>query len=173
MLEDLRQKIRDIPDFPKKGIVFKDITTLIKDGAAFHDVIDYFYEQFKSAKIDYVVAIESRGYIFGAPLAYKLGAGLVIARKPGKLPAAVERVEYALEYGTDALEIHRDAIEKGKRVLVVDDLLATGGTVCAACELVEKVGGIVAAAAFMIELKDLNGAARLPAQAEVFSMFSF
>lgn len=173
MLEDLQKKIRAIPDFPKKGIIFRDITTLIKDGSAFHEVIDLFYEQFKADQIDYVVAIESRGYIFGAPLAYKLGAGLVIVRKPGKLPAKVERVEYALEYGTDALEIHQDAIEKGKRVLVIDDLLATGGTVCAACRLVEKVGGIVAAAAFMIELKELAGAAKLPAQTRLFSLFRY
>lgn len=173
MIEELQNKIRDIPDFPKKGIVFKDITTLIKDGVAFQQVIDYFYEQFKNEQIDYVAAIESRGYIFGAPLAYKLGAGLVIIRKPGKLPAAVEKIEYDLEYGTDALEIHKDAIEAGKRVLVIDDLLATGGTVCAACQLLEKVGANVVAIAFMIELKDLNGALKLPRNAKLFSLFAY
>lgn len=173
MIEELQKKIRDIPDFPKKGIIFKDITTLIKDGATFQKVIDYFYEQFKNERIDYVAAIESRGYIFGAPLAYKLGAGLVIIRKPGKLPAAVEKIEYDLEYGTDALEIHKDAVEAGKRVLVIDDLLATGGTVCAACKLLEKVGADVVAAAFMIELKDLNGALKLPQNAKLFSLFSY
>lgn len=173
MIEELQKKIRDIPDFPKKGIIFKDITTLIRDGAAFQKVIDYFYEQFKNERIDYVAAIESRGYIFGAPLAYKLGAGLVIIRKPGKLPAAVEKIEYDLEYGTDALEIHKDAVEAGKRVLVIDDLLATGGTVCAACKLLEKVGADVVAAAFMIELKDLNGALKLPQNAKLFSLFSY
>lgn len=173
MIEELQKKIRDIPDFPKKGIVFKDITTLIKDGAAFQKVIDCFYEQFKNERIDYVAAIESRGYIFGAPLAYKLGAGLVIIRKPGKLPAAVEKIEYDLEYGTDALEIHKDAVEAGKRVLVIDDLLATGGTVCAACQLLEKVGADVVAAAFMIELKDLNGALKLPDKAKLFSLFCY
>lgn len=173
MINYLQSKIRNIPDFPKKGIVFRDITTLIKNGRAFGEVIDYFYEKFKDKKIDYVVAIESRGYIFGAPLAYKLGAGLIIARKPGKLPAAVERVEYALEYGTDALEIHKDAIEKGKRVLIIDDLLATGGTVCAACQLVENIGGKIVAAAFMIELKDLAGASKLPAHIEIFSLLSY
>lgn len=173
MLNYLQSKIRNIPDFPKKGIIFRDITTLIKDSRAFGEVIDYFYEKFKDKKIDYVVAIESRGYIFGAPLAYKLGAGLIIARKPGKLPAAVERVEYALEYGTDALEIHKDAIEKGKRVLIIDDLLATGGTVSAACQLVENIGGKIVAAAFMIELKDLAGASRLPPHIEVFSLLSY
>lgn len=173
MLAEIQQKIRDIPDFPKKGIIFRDITTLIKDATAFHQVIDHFYEQFRNDKIDYVVAIESRGYIFGAPLAYKLGAGLVIVRKPGKLPAEVERVEYALEYGFDALEIHKDAIEAGKRCLVIDDLLATGGTVGAAYQLVEKVGGVVVATAFMIELKDLNGAKKLAHNTKIYSMFSY
>lgn len=173
MLEQLQQKIRDVPDFPKKGIIFKDITTLIKDPVAFHQVIDHFYEQFKNDQVDYVVAIESRGYLFGAPLAYKLNAGLVIVRKPGKLPSEVERVEYALEYGSDALEIHKDAIDTGKRCLVIDDLLATGGTVNAACQLVEKVGGQIVATAFMIELKDLDGAKKLPSNAKLYSMFSY
>lgn len=173
MLERLQNKIRSIPDFPKKGIIFKDITTLLKDAEAFREVIDVFYEQFKGQGIDYVAAVESRGYLFGAPLAYKLGAGLVIIRKPGKLPAAVERIEYDLEYGTDALEIHKDSVEPGKKVLVIDDLLATGGTVSAACRLVKKVGGTVAAAAFMIELQDLGGRSKLPVSVTCYSMFRY
>lgn len=170
---DLKAKIRNIPDFPQKGIMFRDITTLIKDKDAYQQVINDFYEVFKNDKIDYVAAIESRGYLVGAPLAYKLGAGLIIIRKPGKLPADVEKVEYALEYGTDALEIHKDAIEKGKRVLIIDDLLATGGTIGAACQLVEKVGGEIASIAFMIELEALNGRAKLPSKSKIFSMFSY
>lgn len=170
---DLKAKIRNIPDFPKPGIMFRDITTLIKDKLAFQQVVDDFYNEFKDDKIDYVAAIESRGYILGAPLAYKLGAGLIIVRKPGKLPAEVERVEYALEYGHDALEIHKDAIEKGKRVLIIDDLLATGGTVSAACQLVKKVGGEITAIAFMIELEGLGGREKLSNDARIFSMFSY
>lgn len=170
---DLKTKIRNVPDFPKPGIMFRDITTLIKDKDAYQQVIDDFYEVFKDDKIDYVAAIESRGYLVGAPLAYKLGAGLIIIRKPGKLPADVEKVEYALEYGTDALEIHKDAIEKGKRVLIIDDLLATGGTIGAACQLVEKVGGEIVSIAFMIELEALNGRAKLPQKSKIFSMFSY
>ncbi len=167
---DLTQKIRVIPDFPKKGIMYQDITTLLKDGEAFGEVINAFYEKFKSAGIDYVAAIESRGYLFGAPLAYKLGCGLVIVRKPGKLPAAVERIEYDLEYGTDVLEIHKDAVESGKKVLVIDDLLATGGTAAAACRLIEKIGGKVCAAAFLIELEDLNGRQKFASGTEIFSL---
>lgn len=170
---DLKAKIRNIPDFPKPGIMFRDITTLLKDKEAYQQVINDFYEVFKNDNIDYVAAIESRGYLIGAPLAYKLDAGLILIRKPGKLPADVEKVEYALEYGTDALEIHKDAIEKGKRVLIIDDLLATGGTIAAACQLVEKVGGKIASVAFMIELKDLNGRVKLPADSKIFSMFSY
>ncbi len=172
MLDHLQKKIRNIPDFPKKGILFKDITTLLKDAEAYREVIDIFHEQFKDKHIDYVAAIESRGYLFGAPLAYKLGAGLVIVRKPGKLPAEVERVEYALEYGTDALEIHKDAIESGKNVLIIDDLLATGGTVGAACTLIEKIGGKVAGTAFMIELSALGGREKMP-NIPCYSMFKF
>lgn len=167
---DIQKYIRIIPDFPKKGIMFQDITTLLKNPEAFRHTIDLFYEHFKNAQIDYVAAIESRGYLFGAPLAYKLGCGLVIIRKPGKLPAEVERIEYDLEYGTDVLEIHKDAIEKGKRVLVIDDLLATGGTVAAACRLVEKIGGKAVAAAFVIELDSLGGKNRIDAATEVFSL---
>lgn len=145
---NLKDYIRNIPDFPKPGIIFRDITTALKKPNVFRQIIDEIYFNFKDENIDYIAAIESRGYLFGAPLAYKLGAGLVIIRKPGKLPSKVERIEYELEYGTDSLEIHQDAVEPGKRVLVVDDLLATGGTICAACKLIEKIGGIVAGTAF-------------------------
>ena len=149
---NLKDYIRNIPDFPKPGIIFRDITTALKKPDVFRQIIDEIYFNFKDENIDYIAAIESRGYLFGAPLAYKLGAGLVIIRKPGKLPSKVERIEYELEYGTDSLEIHQDAVEPGKRVLVVDDLLATGGTIYAACKLIEKIGGIVAGTAFLIEL---------------------
>lgn len=167
---NIQKFIRIIPDFPKKGIMFQDITTLLKNPEAFQHTIDLFFDHFKNSQIDYVAAIESRGYLFGAPLAYKLGCGLVIIRKPGKLPAEVERIEYDLEYGTDTLEIHKDAIEAGKRVLVIDDLLATGGTVSAACRLVEKIGGKAVAAAFVIELDALGGRQRIDAATEVFTL---
>lgn len=169
---DLQKKIRVIPDFPKKGIMFQDITTLLKNAEAFRETIDRFYAKFCEYGIDYVAAIESRGYLLGAPLAYKLGCGLAIVRKPGKLPADVERIEYALEYGVDVLEIHKDTIEPGKKVLVVDDLLATGGTISAACQLIERVGGKVVSAAFLIELKDLHGKNKLPENIECFSLLT-
>ncbi len=167
---DLIKKIRNVPDFPKKGILFRDITTLLKDGEAFKQVVDLFYEKFKGRGIDYIAVIESRGYLFGAPLAYKLGCGLVIVRKPGKLPAAVERIEYNLEYGKNVLEIHKDAIETGRKVLVVDDLLATGGTAAAACRLIERIGGKVCFVAFLLELTALKGRALFPSETEVFSL---
>lgn len=173
MLEEAKQKIRNISDFPKKGIEFKDITPLLKDAKAFHDVIDAFVQKFTSEHIDYVVAIESRGYLLGAPLAYKLGAGLVVVRKPGKLPAEVEQVEYDLEYGTDSLEIHKDAIEAGKRVLIIDDLLATGGTVHATSELIKRLGGKIVAMAFLIELTKLQGRKKLSSIADVHALFTY
>ena len=163
---NLKDYIRNIPDFPKPGIIFRDITTALKKPEVFRQIIDEIYFNFKDENIDYIAAIESRGYLFGAPLAYKLGAGLVIIRKPGKLPSKVERIEYELEYGTDSLEIHQDAVEPGKRVLVVDDLLATGGTICAACKIIEKIGGIVAGTAFLIELDNLKGKTHLPKSAK-------
>lgn len=163
---NLKDYIRNIPDFPKPGIIFRDITTALKKPDVFRQIIDEIYFNFKDEDIDYIAAIESRGYLFGAPLAYKLGAGLVIIRKPGKLPSKVERIEYELEYGTDSLEIHQDAVEPGKRVLVVDDLLATGGTICTACKLIEKIGGIVAGTAFLIELDNLKGKTNLPKSAK-------
>ena len=161
--EEILKHIRNVPDFPKKGILFKDITTALKDKDTYKAIINNMVSEIKNLDIDYIVAIESRGYLFGAPLAYELNKGLVLIRKPGKLPSKVERVEYALEYGTDAIEIHADSIEKGKRVLIVDDLLATGGTTKAAIELVEKVGGCVSACLFLIELEELSKNANIKA----------
>lgn len=170
---DIKNKIRAVPDFPKPGIMFRDITTLLQDAAAYRETIELLYQKFKDRKIDYVTAIESRGYLFGAPLALKLGAGLALIRKPGKLPAETLREEYALEYGTDAVEIHKDAIEPGKSVLIIDDLLATGGTAAAACRLIQRLNARIAAAAFIIELKGLNGREILPADTEVFSLIQY
>lgn len=170
---NLKDYIRNIPDFPKPGIIFRDITTALKKPDVFRQIIDEIYFNFKDENINYIAAIESRGYLFGAPLAYKLGAGLVIIRKPGKLPSKVERIEYELEYGTDSLEIHQDAVEPGKRVLVVDDLLATGGTICAACKLIEKIGGIVAGTAFLIELDNLKGKTHLPKSAKNIALLRY
>lgn len=160
-IEDVKKSIRIVPDFPKKGIQFLDITTGVKNAEAFNTMVDYLYEQFKDKDIDYVAGIESRGFIFGAPLALKLNAGLVMIRKPNKLPADTISETYELEYGTDTIHIHADAIEEGKKVVVIDDLLATGGTACAACKLIKKAGGIVEAAAFIIELTPLNGAKKI------------
>jgi adenine phosphoribosyltransferase len=160
-VEDLRSKIREIPDFPKPGILFYDITTLLKDQAAFRESIQLMMEPFKDEKVDIVVGMESRGFIFSAPMAYELGAGLVPVRKLGKLPAETLSVEYALEYGSNTLEIHRDSIEPGQRVLIVDDLLATGGTVQGTIELVERLKGEVAGLAFLVELDFLHGRERL------------
>ena len=158
---NLRDFIRNVPDFPKKGIVFRDITTLLKDKRAFRKTIDVMYDKYKAAHIDKVVSVESRGFIFGSVLAYRLNAGFVPVRKPKKLPSITIRVEYQLEYGTDSLEIHIDAISKGEKVLIVDDLLATGGTVQATCKLVEKLGGEIIGLAFLIELSFLNGREKL------------
>jgi adenine phosphoribosyltransferase len=153
----LKEAIRNIPGFPKEGIVFRDITTLLKDGAGYARAVDELASHYDPGTIDLVLGIESRGFILGGALAYKWGKGFVPARKPGKLPSETLREEYSLEYGTDALEIHRDAIERGSRVLIVDDLLATGGTAKATAALVEKAGGSVAGLAFLIELAYLNG----------------
>ncbi len=160
-LDKLRGLIRDVPDYPKKGIVFKDITTLIKKGDAFDEVINIFYDECKDKKADLVAAVESRGFIFGGVLANRLKVGFVPVRKFGKLPADTVEQKYDLEYGTDRLEIHKDAIEPGQRVLVVDDLLATGGTITATCKLVETLGGVVAGILIMIELGFLNGRDKL------------
>ncbi len=159
--DDLRAKIREVPDFPKPGILFYDITTLLKDADAFREVIDRMAEMVKDERIDLVVGMESRGFIFAAPLADRLGAGFVPVRKLGKLPAETLEVEYDLEYGTATLEIHRDAIRAGQRVLIVDDLLATGGTVLGTIELVSRLGGEIAGLSFMVELTALGGRAKL------------
>jgi adenine phosphoribosyltransferase len=160
-LDDLRAKIREVPDFPKPGILFYDITTLLRDADAFREVIDRMAEAVKGERIDLVVGMESRGFIFAAPLADRLRAGFVPVRKLGKLPAETIEVEYDLEYGTATLEIHRDAISPGQRVLVVDDLLATGGTVLGTIELVRRLGGEIAGLSFMVELTALGGRAKL------------
>lgn len=160
-VEALREKIREIPDFPKPGILFYDITTLLKDPVAYRDSIKAMLEPYRDDKIDLVVGMESRGFIFSAPMAYELGAGLVPVRKLGKLPAETLSVEYALEYGSNTLEIHRDAIQPGQRVLVVDDLLATGGTVHGTIELIERLKGDIVGLAFLVELEFLHGRDRL------------
>jgi len=172
MNTDLLQKIRSVPDFPKKGIIFRDITTLIKDKNAFRQAIDLLAEHYRHAGIEKVVSIESRGFIFGAPLAYVLDAGFVPIRKPGKLPAAVTRQEYALEYGNDAIEMHNDAIVPGEKVLVLDDLLATGGTVRAAADLVQRAGGKIIGLAFLIELSFLKGRQKLN-EYDVYSVLHY
>lgn len=169
---NLSDLIRNIPDFPIPGIQFKDITTLISDGPAFGQVIETFATRYKARGVDAVVGIESRGFIFSAPLAYRLGVGLVPVRKHGKLPAATHQIEYALEYGSNKLEIHRDALKPGARVVVVDDLLATGGTVAAACQLVEMAGGVVDEVAFLIELSFLQGRDKLTGY-PIFSMIQY
>ncbi len=157
---DLKKHIRDVPDFPKPGIMFRDITPLLGDAVAFRAAVDQLASPFRG-KVDMVLGIESRGFLFGAPVAYALGVGMALVRKPGKLPAAKLSARYALEYGTDSLEIHSDAFGHPARVLIVDDLLATGGTAEAACKLVEQLGGEVVACAFVIELKALGGRERL------------
>ena len=172
-LQLVKDKIRNIIDFPIEGIIFRDITTAIKDKDALKEMIDYLTEQFKDKGIDYVAVVESRGFIFGSALAYNIGAGCILIRKPGKLPAETISEEYALEYGTDKLEIHKDAIEEGKKVIVIDDLLATGGTVAAACKLLTRAGAKVEAAAFIIELEDLKGRENLPKGVEVVSMIKY
>jgi adenine phosphoribosyltransferase len=160
-MEKLKRLIREIPDFPKPGILFYDITTLLKDPEGFRTTVDLLSEAFAGEHIDRVVGIEARGFIFAPALAYKLGAGFIPMRKSNKLPAPTESVTYTLEYGTDRLEIHKDAIEPGHRVLIIDDLLATGGTAKAAIELVEKLGGQVVGVGFVIELEFLKGRQRL------------
>ncbi len=158
---NLKQLIREVPDFPKPGINFYDITTLLKDPAGLKQTIDNFRAHYEGQKIDVVVGIEARGYFFAPTLAYAMGAGFVPVRKPKKLPAAVEFVEYALEYGTDRLEIHKDAILPGQNVLIIDDVLATGGTAAAVASLVEKIGGKVVGMGFVLELDFLNGKDKL------------
>lgn len=157
----LRARIRDIPDFPKPGIVFKDVTPLLGDPVAFTSAVDGICDHFSGHRVDKVLGVEARGFILAAPVAYRLGAGFVPVRKRGKLPWEIEREEYELEYGTDLLEIHRDAIGAGQQILVVDDLIATGGTAAAAARLVERLGGNVVGLAFVVELGFLGGRAKL------------
>jgi adenine phosphoribosyltransferase len=156
------KQVRNVPDFPKPGILFKDITTVLKNKRLFAETVEQLAKQYKGKKIDKIVSVESRGFIFGAALAYQLGAGFVPVRKPNKLPAEKLREEYALEYGTDALEIHLDAIKKGEKILIHDDVLATGGTAAATAKLVERLGGKLIGACFLIELSFLNGREKLP-----------
>jgi len=171
-VEELRSIIRDIPDFPKKGIVFKDITTLLADGKSFHRMIDLIAHRYIGQKIDKIVGVEARGFLLGSALAYKLGVGIVLVRKPGKLPYKTLKKTYDLEYGTDTLEIHEDAFQPGERVLIADDLLATGGTVTAVVELVEELGADLVECAFLAELDFLKGRDRLP-ENKVFSLLHF
>ena len=172
-IEDVKEKIREVPDFPKKGIIFRDITTGLKDAETLQVMVDYLCDQYKDCKIDYIAGIESRGFIFGMPMAYKLDCGFIPVRKPNKLPAETIKESYDLEYGSDSIEIHADAIEKGANVLVVDDLLATGGTAQAACKLVKKAGGNLVGAAFLIELEALNGRDKLTDCGKVVSMLKY
>lgn len=158
---DLKALIREIPDFPKPGIGFKDITTVLKDAGAFRQTVQLMADPFRDDKVDAVVGVESRGFILGAPIAYELGCGFVLVRKAGKLPSDTISTTYQLEYGTDTLEIHTDAISPGQRVLVVDDLLATGGTISAAADLVRKLSGEIVGFSFFVELKFLKGRERL------------
>lgn len=159
---DLKSLIREIPDFPKPGILFRDITTLLSNPEGLCYTIDTLAEKCAGLSVDYVVGMESRGFIFGTPLACKLGVGFVPVRKPGKLPAAVHTIEYELEYGTDRLEMHQDAFHPGSRILIVDDLIATGGTAAATAKLIQQTGSELAGFAFVIELVDLKGRDKLP-----------
>ena len=170
--EHLKNLIREVPDFPKKGILFYDITTLLKDKVGFATLIDALSEHYLGKDIDLVLGMEARGFIFGPALAYRLNAGFVPVRKPGKLPAATAKYDYALEYGTNTLEVHRDAIQKGQRVLIVDDLLATGGTAEATAKLAESLGGEIAGLGFVVELDFLNPRAKLT-QYDVFSLLHY
>jgi adenine phosphoribosyltransferase len=171
-MEDLKVLIREIQDYPKPGILFYDLTTLLKDPKGFHSLVDRLCDQYNGTKVDLVVGIEARGFIFAPALAYRLNAGFVPVRKPKKLPGKTTSVTYDLEYGTDQLDIHADAIKPGQKVLICDDLLATGGTAAAAVKLIRQLGGEVAGAAFAVELSFLNGRAKLPG-VHVFSLLQY
>ena len=171
-MDALKELIRHVPDFPKPGILFYDITTLLKNASGFRQAVERLTEPFRETQVDLVVGIESRGFILGAAVADRLGVGFIPVRKPGRLPSQTVRVSYDLEYGTDALEMHRDAVRSDERVLIVDDLLATGGTAAATVELVTRSGGEVLALAFLIELEVLNGRARL-GEEEIFSALRY
>lgn len=172
-MDELKKLIREIPDYPKPGILFYDLTTLLQDKAGFHVMVDQLCSHYNGKqKVDKVAGIEARGFIFAPALAYRLGAGFIPVRKPKKLPWKTASTSYALEYGTDSLEIHQDAVKPGERVLICDDLLATGGTASAAAELIRKLGGEVAGAAFAVELNFLNGRAKLPG-VDAFSLIQY
>ena len=171
-MEELKRIIRDIPDFPKQGIIFKDITTLLADGRNYHRMVDLIAHRYVGMHIDQIIGVEARGFVLGAALAYKLGAGVTLVRKPGKLPSKTRKVTYDLEYGTDTLESHEDAFTPGSKVIIADDLLATGGTVSAVVELVEGLGAEIVECCFMTELTFLQGRKRLP-EGKVFSLLQF
>ena len=171
-MDDLKKLIREVPDYPKPGILFYDLTTLLKDPRGFHTLIDRLCDHYRDHTIDIVAGIEARGFIFAPALAYRLGAGFVPVRKPKKLPGKTTAISYALEYGTDTLEIHEDAIKPGQRVIICDDLLATGGTAAATAKLIQKLGGTIDGTAFAVELTFLNGRAKLPGL-DVFSLIQY
>ena len=171
-MENLKKLIRDVPDFPKKGIVFKDITPILQDPKGLRTAVEVISQHYKGKKIDIVVGAEARGFILAPTVAFNLGAGFVPVRKPGKLPYKKISESYALEYGTDTLEMHKDGIKKGQNVLMVDDLLATGGTMAACCKMVESVGGNIAGCAFLIELAFLNGKSAL-SKYDIFSVIKY
>ena len=171
-MDVLKLTIRDIPDFPKKGIIFKDITTLLQDAKSFTRMIDMIANRYIGQQIDKVVGVEARGFLIGAALAYKLGAGVVLVRKPGKLPSETFSKTYDLEYGTDTLEIHKDSIKPGEKILIADDLLATGGTVAAVVDMVSQLGGDIVECCFMTELGFLDGRKKLP-EGKVYSLLQF
>jgi adenine phosphoribosyltransferase len=171
-MDELKKLIREVPDYPKPGILFYDLTTLLKDKQGFHRLIDRLCQHYDGRTIDLVAGIEARGFIFAPALAYRLGAGFVPVRKPTKLPAKTSSISYALEYGTDTLEMHEDAVKPGDRVIICDDLLATGGTAAATAKLIQRPGGIVEGAAFAVELTFLNGRKKLPGL-DVFSLIQY
>jgi adenine phosphoribosyltransferase len=171
-MDELKKLIREVPDYPKPGILFYDVTTLLKNKIGFKMLIDRFCKHYEGHHIDLVAGVEARGFIFAPALAYSMGAGFIPIRKPKKLPAKAAKISYALEYGTDTLEIHEDAVQKGQRVLLCDDLLATGGTAAAAVQLIRSLGGVVDGAAFAVELTFLGGRAKLP-DLEVFSLMKY
>ena len=171
-MDDLKKLIREVPDYPKPGILFYDLTTLLQDPQGFRALVDRLCGHYEGKKVDVVAGIEARGFIFGPALAYRLGAGFVPVRKPKKLPSKTASITYDLEYGTDTLEIHEDAVKKGQHVLICDDLLATGGTAAATASLIRKLGGDVVGAAFAVELNFLNGRKKLPG-IDVFSLLKY
>lgn len=172
-MEELKKKIREVPDFPKPGILFYDVTTLLKDPAGLKAVIDIFSERYRNQRIQKVLGIESRGFIIGPAVACNLGAGFVPVRKPGKLPAETIAESYELEYGTDTLEVHKDAVEPGERIVIVDDLIATGGTSAATIKMARQLGSVIVECAFLVELEFLAGRSKLPPDIPVFSVLKY